>query len=399
MYAVVQDGCTPLAVSRYLTKAFVWDRCHRGDSASFVEHMTLIADLIGTRAVVFPMDDLSAVSIAENSASLAERFVLTPVPSHLPTRLANKLELSALCAELGIPTAVGISPKCFDSVKEFAEHSRFPVVLKAAEQWHPVNHAFCTKVIETREELFAICEHYDYLDSGPLLLQEHIPGEDWIAHGYYNSEKDISLTFTGRKICGYPNGAGSTAMGLSVENAMLRLQSEKLLKSIGYSGIIDMDWRLDSRDGQYRLLDCNPRVGQNFRMFETNLGLDVALAQYLDLSGNQIDAAPQIDGRLFIVESFYVLSLLRRLTRFAGSREKIIRPPHQETELAWWSTDDIVPFFFMIVRVAARLIGRSVRMLFSAPLRSWFSELQGGKNEGLVTPGGRPAHFPGLKRQ
>jgi len=373
VYGIVEDGCTPLAVSRYLTKAFIWDR-RPSDSASFVKEMAAIAAQIGSRAIVIPMDDLSAVCVAENAVSLAEWFIVPPVRPQTPARLANKLCLSALCAELAIPTARTVAPKCFDEVKEFVQSSRFPVVVKASEQWHPVNHAFCTKVIETREELFSLCERYDY-QSERILIQEHIPGEDWIVHGYYNSNANVSLTFTGRKTCGYPNGAGSTAMGLSVDNGTLRQQSETLLKAVDYSGIIDMDWRRDSRDGQYRLLDCNPRVGQNFRMFENEAGIDVVLAQYLDLSGQPLVTAPQVDNCLFIVESFYILAMLRRLTPLSGSREKIIRPSHQVMELAWWSSDDVVPFFVMIIRVLVRLISRSVGALLYSPLRSWLPGL------------------------
>ena len=41
------------------------------------------------------------------------------------------------------------------------------------------------------------------------------------------------------------------------------IQSEKLLKAVAYSGITDMDWQKDDRDGQ---LDCNPRVGQSLQL-------------------------------------------------------------------------------------------------------------------------------------
>jgi D-aspartate ligase len=359
VYAVDADAYTPLAMSRYLTKAFIWDSCPT-DPESFVKAMSLIADVIARPAIIVPMDDLSAVMVAENAASLDRWFIIPPIPPELPHRLANKACLNALCAEIGIPSARSVVPHSFDDVRAFTEGTEFPVMVKAAEQWLPLKDMFVTKVVHTPAELFDLCENYNYEGSQSLIIQEFIPGDDWICHGYYNSEKNVSLTFTGRKLRAYPTDAGSTALGLSLDNEILRCASEKLLKAVAYSGVIDMDWRRDDRDGQYKILDCNPRVGQNFRMFENSAGIDVIRAQHLDLSGRHIDNAAPVEGRLFTVESFYVLGLLRQPAQ-SGSREEAGQhPARRGRELAWWSVNDPVPFLAMGTRMFARALKRAV---------------------------------------
>jgi D-aspartate ligase len=367
VYGVVEDAYTPLALSRYLAKAFVWDSCPI-DPESFVKAMSLIAEFIARPTIIIPMDDLSAVSVAENAASLARWFVIPPVPPQLPRQLANKACFHALCADIGIPLARSVIPHSFDDVRAFTESTEFPVMVKAAEQWLPLKDTFVTKIIKTPEQLFNLCENYDYEGSQRLIIQEHIPGEDWICHGYYNSDKNINVTFTGIKLRSYPPDAGSTALGLSRDNETLRCVSEKLLKAVSYSGIIDMDWRKDERDGQYKLLDCNPRVGQNFRMFENSAGLDVVRAQHLDLSGRRIDNAAMIEGRLFSVESFYALALLRRLPRGASKQDTAKYLPSKSRELAWWSSDDPLPFLMMSGRQFTRVLGRTVGELRSQNL-------------------------------
>jgi len=359
VYAVVEDAYTPVAVSRYLSKSFVWDKCP-ADPESFVKAMSVIGEFIARPTIIIPMDDLSAVRVAESAASLAPWFIVPPIPPQLPHELANKARLHALCTEIGIPLAQSVVPHSFDEVRAFTERTGFPVVVKAAEQWLPLKDAFVTKVIQTPEELFKVCENYNYEGTQRLIIQEHIPGDDWICHGYYNAEKNISLTFTGRKLRGYPPDAGSTALGTSLDNETLRGASEKLLKAVAYSGIIDMDWRKDERDGQYKILDCNPRVGQNFRMFENSAGIDVVRAQHLDLSGRRIDDAALIEGRLFTVESFYALALLRRLPRGASKQDAGKYLPPKGRELAWWSSDDPLPFFSMSVRQCMRVLGRAM---------------------------------------
>jgi hypothetical protein len=130
-----------------------------------------------------------------------------------------------------------------------------------------------------------------------------------------------------------------------------------------------MDWRQDERDGQYKIMDCNPRVGMNFRMFESTAGIDVVRAQHLDLTGRCIDDSKMIEDRLLIVESFYLLSSIRggrrALTRRSGSD-----PLPRSGELAWWSRDDKLPFFSVSPRFLFQTIRRTLQMLLSR-LWSW----------------------------
>jgi predicted ATP-grasp superfamily ATP-dependent carboligase len=341
--------------------------------------MSLIAESTARPAIVIPMDDLSAVLVAENAATLAQWFIVPRVPPQLPHQLANKACLQALCAESGIPSARSIVPRSFDDVRAFTEGSKFPVMVKAAEQWLPLKDMSksSAKVIQTRKELFNFYENYNYEESQSLIFQEYIPGEDWICHGYYNSEKNVNITFTGRKLRSYPTDAGSTALGLSVDNEILRSLSEKLLKTVAYSGIIDMDWRKDERDGQYKILDCNPRVGQNFRMFESSAGIDVVRAQHLDLCGRRVDKGALIEGRLFSVESFYIMALLRGLPLGASKQDASKYLPSKSRELAWWSSDDPVPFVIMAVRLFIRVLTRALGLLrhFPSLLRLRLSRL------------------------
>ena len=102
------------------------------------------------------------------------------------------------------------------------------------------------------------------------------------------------MAFTGKKLRSHPAFAGVTTLGVSVLNELLRRQTEMLLKAIAYSGIMDIDYRLDKRDGRYKLLDFNPRIGANFRMFEDRAGMDVVRALHLDLTGRSVRPLPVV---------------------------------------------------------------------------------------------------------
>jgi len=360
VYAVVEDRYTPLATSRYLTKAFVWDRWPR-DRQTLLSAMATIGEIINRPAILIPIDDLSAISVAENASSLSQWFLLPRLSRELPRQLADKSMFYSLCAGIGVPCPVSIAPRSADDVREFAKHTTFPVVAKAAEQWLLLNDRHNAIVIPNSEALLNFYESTEPEQRSRIILQEYIPGRHWIYHGYCDHEKGLYLGFTGKKLLSYPPSAGSTAVGISVENETLRCLSEKLLAAVSYSGIIDIDWRQDERDGKYKILDCNPRVGMNFRMFENSAGIDVVRAQHLNLTRRSIDCPPMIEGRLFIVEPYYLLAFLRvRRASLPMTSGDISQQPRSK-EFAWWNRDDPLPFFVMSVRILFRTVKRATK--------------------------------------
>ena len=153
--------------------------------------------------------------------------------------------------------------------------------------------------------------------------------------------------------------AGLTSLGRSVANDKLRDEITSLLARLGYRGLLDLDIRLDARDGQYNLLDFNPRLGAQFRVFRDTAGTDVALAAYLDLTGQAIPPGEQVNGRTFLVENYDPLSALanwRRGRPRACGRGCLRCATVDET--AWFARDDLRPFGLMCLRMGWRMATR-----------------------------------------
>jgi D-aspartate ligase len=363
VYAVVEDGYSPLAASRYVIKNFVW-KSWPSDREAFLAAMSAIGKIIDHPTILIPIDDLSAVTVAENATALSKWYICPQLPAALPRRLANKAIFYSMCAEIGIPVAQNIVPHSIDDVREFVKNTTFPIVVKAAEQWRPMNNRFNVKVIRTPEVLFGFCKDVGFAEFSPMILQEYISGNDWIYHGYSNFKERLYLSFTGKKLMDYPPGSGSTALGMSSRNELLLSQSEGLLRALSYSGIIDIDWRQDERDGQYKIMDCNPRIGMNFRMFENDAAIDVVRAQHLNLTGRSVSCTPMIENRLLIVESYCLLSFMRggRIAVAIGTDR---HPRFANREFAWWSRDDALPFLIMSARLIVQTVKRTLRHMWN----------------------------------
>ncbi len=202
------------------------------------------------------------------------------------------------------------------------------------------------------------------------MLQEYVPEEvsdDWIFHGYFDARSECLVGFTGVKYRSWPPHFGATTYARVVSNAELAGEAVAFCRRLGYCGIVDMDWRLDRRDGRYRLLDCNPRVGAQFRLFENGAGIDVVHALHLDLTGRDVPRARQLDGRGFVVENRDLPALLGYLRL----RPKPDAVPHARgrIEPAWFAWDDPLPFVTMAVRLVGPLSRRVARRRRNAKAR------------------------------
>ena len=183
-------------------------------------------------------------------------------------------------------------------------------------------------------------------------------GHDWFFHGYCDAASVCRPAFTGIKERSYPAHAGLTSLGRSVPNERLRDEITALLTRLGYRGILDLDIRLDARDGQYKLLDFNPRLGAQFRVFRDTAGVDVALAAYLDLTGQPIPVGDQVDGRGFLVENYDPIGALSYWRRGELGLRPWLASLRTIDETAWFARDDLRPFGLMCLRMGWRLASR-----------------------------------------
>lgn len=352
MYAITEGRSTPAGCSRYLHGRFVWPTTGCENIEQLVDGLRQIGHRVARSTVLIPTDEEAAVLIAEHADALGDHFLFPRLQDRqLARRLASKQGLHELCTHYGVPSPATVFPRCAADIEEFAAGARFPVIVKNREAYlrHRSPAVRGTTLVADRQDLMALAGRWG--NSAGAILQEYLPqedAEDWIVHAYFDSVSTPSVLFTGVKVRSWPPHAGITACAYTVPNPELADIAAQFGKCIGFHGIADLDWRYDRRDGRYKLLDFNPRVGAQFRLFETETGIDVVRAQYLDLTGQQIPQAPQRDSRRFVVEN--IDPRARHAYRRSGYRTPHAPQRASGTELAWFARDDLKPFFVMIVR-------------------------------------------------
>jgi predicted ATP-grasp superfamily ATP-dependent carboligase len=360
VYGVHEGPWAPAANSRYLRGRCFW-RPSPEDLDRVRAGLLRLAEHIGEPAVLITTDDAGAIFLAEHGDDLRDCFLFPEPPSGLPRRLAGKYSLHELCRELGVPSPQATVPGSLAAAREFGSAAGYPLIAKLLTPWtHGGRTLRSTSIVADRAELDAAYEACTQAGAG-LMLQEFIPGgagHDWFFHGYCDAASTCRPAFTGIKERSYPAHAGLTSLGRSVPNDRLRDEMTGLLARLGYRGILDLDLRLDSRDGQYKLLDFNPRLGAQFRVFRDTAGLDVAVAAYLDLTGRALPAGEQVAGRGFLVENYDPLGAIGYWRRGELGLSSWLGSLRTVDETAWFARDDLRPFGLMCLRMGWRMATR-----------------------------------------
>lgn len=365
VYGIDPDDKTVALSSAYCRGKFIWD-INTAPPLQTVDFLRDVARAIGKRPLLIPTADEGAVFVAENAAALSEFFLFLRPGARLIKSLISKESMYFLAKLHDIPTAETAFPKSRSDVVDFLRTAAFPIMLKGIDG-NLLKRRTGKKmvIVQNADELL---KRYDELEdpAAPnLMLQEYIPGgEDtiWMFNGYFNEQSECLAAFTGKKIRQSPVYTGATSLGICLSNPVVEQTTKTFMKSVGYKGILDIGYRYDARDGRYKVLDINPRIGATFRLFVGRRGMDVARALYLDMTGQSVPQDVPIEGRKWVVEFNDIKSCraYRRDRRLSFA--DWIRSYRGVEEAAFFAWDDPRPFLRECADAFSRHAGKLLRM-------------------------------------
>jgi D-aspartate ligase len=305
VYAVASDPHTSSFYSRYCRGKFVLDI----DTTPTEKSLQFLLDVsrkVGGRPILIPTDDGATSFVADHAEALRPSFHFQDQVNGLVNSLNSKKEMYFLAKKHGLPTPEAAFPQSRADVLNFLPSATFPIMLKAiygSQLWDAAGQKMF--IVRSEAELL---DKYDKLEDPAhpnLMLQEYIPGGDdtiWMFDGYFNNQSDCLFAITGKKIRQYPISRGSTSLGICLPNETVERATIEFMKKIAYKGIVDIGYRYDARDGVYKVLDINPRIGSSFRLFVSTNGMDVARALYADFTGQPVEPGSLQEGRKWVVE-------------------------------------------------------------------------------------------------
>jgi D-aspartate ligase len=351
LYGVDADPAAPALRSKYCCERFVLP-FDENRPELYRDGLLAIARTLGRLAILIPTSDETTQFVADHADALRPYFMFQDNAPSLVRQLASKREMFGLALAHGVPTPRTVFPQRLQDVLEYAERGPFPVMLKGI-YGNRLEMRTRKKmvIVHTRDELIAAYQSMEDPDNPNLMLQEYIPGGDdqvYIFNGYFNRQSDCLVGFTGYKIRQFPVHVGCASLGECRWVEEVADTTVRFMKAIGYRGILDIGYRLDPRDGQYKVLDINPRIGQAFRLFVAKNDHDVAKALYLDFTGQKQPSVESREGRRWLIEDFDLISSYHYHREGTLGFWSWIRSFRGVEEAAWFSWRDPAPFFLMI---------------------------------------------------
>jgi D-aspartate ligase len=295
---VVDDQPTISFFSRYVERV-VRVRDLR-DGRKTVDAVLEVGRRFGLRDwVLFPTRDETVAAFARHRSELAEFYRVT-TPDWATVQWAwDKKKTYELASRLGIPCPGTFSPLSADDLA--ALRPRLPLALKPAVKEH-FFYATGAKAwrADTFEQLLALyARALQQIPPEEILIQEIIPGSGSRQLSYCAFFRDghAHSTLVARRAHQHPHEFGRAATYVETTDApVIEKLAERFLKAIDYYGLVEVEFKQDPRDGQYKLLDVNARTW-GFHSLGVPAGVDfpyLLFADQLALPSRQVRSEPGI---------------------------------------------------------------------------------------------------------
>ena len=223
---------------------------------------------------IFPSWDPKVYLFAKNRARFEERGIVIPVPDYeaVVTPL-DKYSMIRKAEQAGFPCPRTFLPRSESELEEAARELGFPLVIKARFTTGGKGLRVVQDWAELREEWRGADER-----SAPSMVQEYIPGQE--KQQFYqvlDRDGELKLGFCPRTLRLFLRVyRNSSATSESRSPHPYLPKATALVRSFGWWGGLNVQTKIDPRDGRPKLMEVNPRLGHHL-WYMTALGINVPL--------------------------------------------------------------------------------------------------------------------------
>jgi len=246
--------------SRYVQRSFPWPGADNADAVASIIDVATRYGLNGW--VLLATGDEDMRLIAQNHTLLARHFRVVTASWDTVQWIYDKRLTYQRAASLGIDCAWNFAPRDLDDVQRL--NCRFPVVLKPArrEGTNEFTRAKAWKA-DDRDALLSLYQRAAALvGNDAIIIQEWIPGNGETQFSYAGlwNRGEAIVTLIARRTRQHPIDFGrSSTFVETVEQEQVEKLACRFLKSLDYTGIVEIEFKYDRCDRQYKLLDVNGR--------------------------------------------------------------------------------------------------------------------------------------------
>lgn len=260
------------------------------------------AQFSGMRPVLLLTQEESVKLVSRHREKLSGLYRFSLPSREVVDALQHKRGFQSLAEEFGGPVPALVHVRSSADLPAL-QALRYPVVVKPGERDAGYGRQFKKAYrIETAAEADELVRRI--LPVMPdVVVQEWIEGPDSNIHfclQFLDRQGQVAASFTGRKVRSWPPHVGGTASCVPAPEAHAELSdlTERFFRSVGVIGMAGMEYKRDSRNGQFRMVE--PTIGRTDYQAEvaTLNGTNLPCAAYCSELGLPFPASIHSTRRL-----------------------------------------------------------------------------------------------------
>ncbi len=306
--------------------------------------------------VIFPTNDFHVRLLSVTRAKLELFYRVSTDNWEVTEIFYNKKKTYKLAEQTGVPIPNTFFPAGIDDLNQ--PEIRYPCIVKPAvmiDFYRKVKKKvfLCRDLQELRDNYMRALR---VIPADEIIIQEVVAGDgsNQFSSCFLFLDGKSYVNLTACRLRQHPIGFGNATTYAEVADIpALTVYGEMLLKAAHYNGICEVEFKLDTRDGKYKLLEVNPRTWKWHSIAE-KAGTPFLPLFFDHLTGINIS---QHEGYRPASFCHMITDLPVRLALFLrGDRNwKKLRRPVQH---AVWSGNDPAPWFYEKLYLPAFLIKR-----------------------------------------
>lgn len=292
--------------------------------------------------VLLPIGYNANVVISKYKESLLQHIHVAIADYEQMSMAADKGKTMAFAESIGIKV-----PKTYHNINE---NIHYPVVVKGTKGQGNVTYVNSPKELSE-------------LDLENVLIQEYISGEGFGFYGLFNHGQPKAI-FMHKRRREFPVTGGSSTSAESYYDEQLREQGVKLLTALKWHGVAMVEMKRDSRNGEYNLMEINPKFWGSLDL-SIHAGVNFPFLAVMMALNNDVNPVMEYDRDikcrwLFPQELLHVLARPRSavaffLDFFDSKMKSNLR------------LDDFLPDLYMIMLTPFIIVSRLLKRRLHSP--------------------------------
>lgn len=267
--------------SKYCTKYF---QCPNFRSKEFIQFLIDLAKIEQLEGwFLIASNDHIVENLSLHAKELDEYYKMLVPNGEQLYRIIDKSKLMQIAVNCGTHIPNTCDLKTIEQAKDFS----YPLLIKGREglSFYKATHQKAIQVNNEQELNYKINEIAQLTND--VMIQELIPFDKnnrVVSFTCFSIDGDIKTYWMGQKLREHPIKYGTATMSQSVLLLEVLEEAKPLMKALNYTGVCEIEFMRDPRDGYYKLIEINPRTWLWVGLAKA-CGIDYAKMMYRYVNG------------------------------------------------------------------------------------------------------------------